>query len=115
MARAFDEAELVERVDNDFAFLAETVQMLTVDGRSLMDHVRRATEAGDAPTLYKSAHALKGMISNFCSATAHACALEVEGMGRGGDLTNAPAAVERLREHLEALTDELLEFVRARS
>ena len=28
VAQSFDEAELLERVDNDVAFLAETVQML---------------------------------------------------------------------------------------
>ena len=115
MAIAFDETELLDRVDNDTAFLGDTVQMLVTDGRALMEEVRRAAAAGDARALNRSAHALKGMISNFCSPDAHECALEVERLGRSGDLSAAPAAVERLHARLEALTAELVEFVKARS
>ena len=32
MPRGFDEQELLERVDNDWEFLGETVQMLATDG-----------------------------------------------------------------------------------
>ncbi len=115
MAAAFDEAELLDRVGNDIAFLGDTVQMLADDGRALMDEVRRAVAAGDAPALGRSAHALKGMISNFCAPDTQQSALELERMGRSGDLAAAPAAVERLQSRLQALTAELLEFVRVRA
>jgi hypothetical protein len=60
MARAFDEQELMDRVDNDLSFLADTVQMLESDGRALMAELKTALAAGDAPAIGGKAHALKG-------------------------------------------------------
>jgi len=115
MATTFDDSELLDRVGNDIAFLGDTVQMLADDGRILMDEVRRAVAAGDAPALVRSAHALKGMISNFCAPDTQQSAFELERMGRSGDLAAAPPAAEQLQGRLQALTAELLEFVRARA
>jgi HPt (histidine-containing phosphotransfer) domain-containing protein len=113
MARTFDETELLARVDNDTAFLAETVDMLTSDGPPLLDQLRRALATGDAPAVGRAAHSIKGMVSNFCAAGAHAAALRVEQFGKSGDLAAAPAAVQTLHEDLDSLTRELLEFVKA--
>ena len=63
MANSFNEAELLDRVDNDIAFLAETVDMLTADGPPLLEQVRTAVNAGDAAAVARHAHALKGMVS----------------------------------------------------
>ena len=115
MARAFDEAELLGRVDNDTAFLAETVEMLTSDGPPLLDELRRALAAGDAPAVGRTAHSIKGMVSNFCATDAHAAAQRVEQLGKSGDLAAAPAAVQTLHEHLDSLTRELLDFIKARA
>jgi len=115
MARTFDEAELLERVDNDTAFLAETVEMLISDGPPLLDKLRVALAAGDAPAVGRTAHSIKGMLSNFCAPQAHATAQQVEQLGKSGDLAAAPAAVQALHEDLDALTQELLEFVKARA
>src|SRR3954467_653182 len=115
MPKLFDDKELLERVDNDWDFLNETVQMLNTDGRSLMDEVRKAADASDAAALSRSAHTLKGMISNFCAPAAHESAFEVEQLGKGGDLTGAPAAVATLATQLEALISELNVFVASKS
>ena len=115
MAKAFDEQELLDRVDNDVGFLAETVQMLATDGRSLLAEVRQALAAGDAAAVGRSAHTLKGMISNFCSPQTQAGAFYVEKLGKSGDLSSAPAAVQMLGDGLEALIAELLDFVQART
>ncbi|MBX3359499.1 MAG: Hpt domain-containing protein [Phycisphaeraceae bacterium] len=115
MAIEFDEAELLDRIDGDIAFLAETVGMLATDGRALMEDVFRAAVAGDGAALGRSAHALKGMISNFCAPKTQGLAFELERMGKSGDLGAAPEIVRRLQERLAALTGELGEFVKARS
>ena len=39
MPAAFDEKELLDRVDNDWEFLGETVQMLSSDGPALIVQV----------------------------------------------------------------------------
>jgi HPt (histidine-containing phosphotransfer) domain-containing protein len=115
VAQAFDEGELLERVDHDLGFLAETVEMLTSDGPALLGEVRASLAAGDAAGVGRHAHALKGMISNFCAADAQAAALEVERMGKSGDLSAAAVAVERLSGLLTALTESLRRFVKARA
>src|SRR5687768_16571201 len=115
MAKNFDETELLARVDNDTAFLAETVEMLASDGPPLLDELRKALAAGDAPAVGRSAHAIKGMVSNFCAGQAQVAAQRVEQIGKSGDLTAAPEAVQTLHERLDFLTRELLEFVKAKA
>lgn len=115
MAQWFDETELMDRLDNDVSFLAETVQMLETDGRALMEQVKAALAAGDAAAVGRSAHTLKGMISNFCAPQAQALALDVEKAGKAGDCAAGAAAAARLEPALEALIGELAEFVKARS
>ena len=92
---SFDQAELLDRVDGDMEFLQESVEMLQEDSVSLLDEIRFAVGASDAPALVKPAHALKGMLSNFCSTMAEACAREVEVKAREGrlDYINALVAV----------------------
>ena len=115
MAINFDESELLERLDNDIAFLGETVGMLTTDGPPLLEQLRAAVGAGDASGVTRHAHALKGMISNFAAPRTQACAAEIEKMGRGGDLAAAGPALGFLQQQLDALTAELVAFVKARS
>jgi HPt (histidine-containing phosphotransfer) domain-containing protein len=111
----FDQNELLDRVDNDWDFLADTVQMLETDGRALMDEIRRAAATADAAALGRAGHAIKGMISNFCSPATHAAAADVERIGKAGDLAAAPAAVETLGARLEELISGLTEFLATRA
>ena len=67
MSGAFDEKALMDRVDDDLEFLKETVTMLDEDGPVLLEELRAAVSARDATALVKSAHALKGMLANFCT------------------------------------------------
>ena len=115
MANNFNEAELLERVDHDVAFLAETVQMLESDGPPLIEQVRVAVVSGDAAGVGRHAHALKGMIANFCAPAAQDAARALEQLGKCGDLAGATPALESLRQHLDALTCELVAFVKAKA
>ena len=115
MARMFEEAELLERVDNDIGFLADTVQMLETDGRALLNSLKAAIAATDAPAIGRTAHTLKGMVSNFCAPAIQATALEIEKAGKAGDCATAAAATMKLEPSLEALIAELGAFVKARS
>jgi two-component system, sensor histidine kinase and response regulator len=114
MDRTFDQEALLERVDGDLGFLEQAVQMLEADGQSLMREVRAALAAQDALAVGRTAHALKGMISNFCSPTAQAAALEVEEAGKADNLVAATTAADQLEQQLQVLIGELVEFVKAR-
>ena len=111
MPQTFNEAELLERVDNDREFLAETVEMLQTDGRALMADIERAVAANDAPAVGRAAHALKGMISNFCAPAAHRSAAEVERLAKGGGVAAAGEAARALETDLAALIAELQQFL----
>jgi HPt (histidine-containing phosphotransfer) domain-containing protein len=111
MATLFDEAELLEQIDHDWEFLGETVEMLAADGPALIREVRQAMVASDAAALGRAAHTLKGMVANFCAPSAQATALELEKMGKAGDLSSAPPVVAALEAQLQALTGQLQALV----
>lgn len=111
MPETFNASELLARVDHDLDFLRETVDMLTADGPGLLADVRRAADAGDAAQVARAAHALKGMVANFCAADAIEGALAVERIGRAGQLAPLPPAIEALQARVERLIAELHHFV----
>jgi HPt (histidine-containing phosphotransfer) domain-containing protein len=111
----FDEAELLERVDNDIPFLAETVRMLSNDGLALLADVQRAITAGEAAQVARHAHTLKGMISTFCAPFAFREATELEQFGKDGDLASAAATARALETDLAALIAQLQSYLRDRN
>ena len=115
MPRTFDEKELLQRVDDDWDFLDETVQMLSAEGPALVEEIRRSAAAGDAPGVARAAHTLKGMISNFCSPAAHASAIAVERIGKDGDLAALPDLLDALQDRLKTLIVDLTGFLATRA
>jgi len=115
MSQVFDDQELLERIDDDWDFLSETVQMLSSDGPKLIGQIRAATAAGDAAGVGRAAHSLKGMVANFCSPATQAAALEVETIGKSGDLSGAAGAVDVLAVRVDALIAALHDFVATRT
>jgi HPt (histidine-containing phosphotransfer) domain-containing protein len=87
--------ELMERIDNDREFLQELVDLFSQDCPVQVQNAREAITKGDAATLQKTAHALKGALGNLGAATASGRAYELEVMGKNGDLS---AANEKLSE-----------------
>jgi HPt (histidine-containing phosphotransfer) domain-containing protein len=105
----------MDRVDGDVEFLEETVAMLDEDGPELLVQIQAAVSARDAAALVKPAHALKGMVSNFCAPLAEAAARELERMGREEQLADVNAAADRARRETDRLREALHEFLRAKS
>lgn len=98
-----DHAALLDRVDGDLEFLEETVELLESDGRQLVEELRSASEAGDQDALVKKAHALKGMVSNFCAETVQREAEEIEYLARDGTLEEIPEKVGRFVSSFDLL------------
>jgi two-component system, sensor histidine kinase and response regulator len=77
----------------------------------LMDRLIAALEAGDAVALRRSAHALKGTISNFPAGPASALAARMERLGQEGDLDAARdgrAALEHEIDRLRAVLPAMI-------
>ena len=109
MSEMFDRAELMDRVDNDAEFLADTVEMLGEESPALFEQLRAALASGDPAALATAAHTLKGMLGNFCAEPAREAAAELEALGRAGGLDGAAEALDRV----ERLTTELDAALRA--
>ena len=107
MSGPFDREELMNRVDGDAEFLAETVAILDEDSPSMLDELRAAAAAGDAERLAMAAHAFKGMAANFCAEAVAATALRLEAMGRDGNVADAEATVATLVEEAAQLSHAL--------
>jgi CheY-like chemotaxis protein/HPt (histidine-containing phosphotransfer) domain-containing protein len=78
--------------------LSELSGMFFDDSGSALTELREAAEQGDAPTVKRVAHALKGGSGNMgAKGMARICA-ELEKAGAFGDLSRAPALVGQLEE-----------------
>jgi HPt (histidine-containing phosphotransfer) domain-containing protein len=112
MPAVFDREELMDRVDHDWEFLDETVQLLHSDGRRLMAEVKSAVASSNAAALSHSAHTLKGMLGNFCAREALETVRALEAMVKNDDLAQGAAAAAALELQFNRLIAALDEFWR---
>ena len=112
MSDAFDENALLEQVDGDVEFLEETIALLDEDSPALLEKIRAAATSRDAAALVTPAHALKGMLGNFCAEPAESAARKLETMAREVRLADVEAAVENVARETERLKAALHEFLR---
>jgi CheY-like chemotaxis protein len=88
---------------DDIELARRLVSIFLQQSPRLMNEIRAAVAAGDAPALRKSAHALKGTISNFPPGPARAVAAKMESYGYDGDLDAARASLSALEQEVERL------------
>lgn len=94
---------LWELVDNDPEFLDVLIQTFLDDCATYMDRIRKAVDEGDADTLVREAHGLKGAVANLQAKPAQEAARRLETIGRIGSMDEAPAALEELEEKIGRL------------
>ncbi len=111
-AEVLDRADLLERVEGDADLLSEMVTLFRQGRPAQLAAVRRAVAAGDARALENAAHALKGMVSNFAARRATEAALQLERMGREGNLLRAAEGFTLLEKEIERLESLLIELSR---
>ena len=103
-----DYARAVDEFEGDEDFLREVIQgfLDTVDGQLTV--LERALTAGEAETVAREAHAIKGGAANLTADALAAAARELENMGRSGDLEKGRellAGLEREYGRLKAHLD----------
>ncbi|HLM47474.1 MAG TPA: response regulator, partial [Myxococcaceae bacterium] len=86
--------ELQEEGEPDI--LGELIGLFLTDAPPQLVALREAAEAGDARSVERIAHTLKGSCGNMGAVGMAALCTELEGMGRSEKLAAAPAGISRL-------------------
>ena len=105
----FDLSVILERLGGDREILQEIAQLFIEDAPDSMAQIRQAIDDRDAGAMEKAAHSLKGSVSNFGVEEAVQAALQLEMMGRDGNLSDAEATFSTLKAEVDKLRDALAE------
>ena len=101
---------LLARVGGDAGLLGAMAAMFLDECPRHISGIRQAVVSHDARSLESTAHALRGSVSNFTARRASQAALNLELMGRDGDLTGSDRALVELEAELERLVPVLEEL-----
>jgi HPt (histidine-containing phosphotransfer) domain-containing protein len=74
--------ELEERLDGDFELFVELSDLFLEDSSTLLSKIEDSILKKDSDALRKSAHTLKGAVSNFSAQKAYDAAYELEIAGK---------------------------------
>jgi signal transduction histidine kinase/CheY-like chemotaxis protein len=103
-------SSLLARVGGDAKLLRSIARTFLKDYPAKLRNIKRAIARNDAPALATAAHALKGAVAIFGADDAVENALDLQQMGRQGNLTPAPASFRKLDEALARLNAKLREY-----
>ncbi len=102
-----DHEEALSRAGGDPALLKEIAHLFLDDYPKLMALLSDAVARGDALGVERTAHNLKGSVSNFGANAPVDAALAIENMGRARELDGASRELQSLERALAALRPEL--------
>jgi two-component system sensor histidine kinase/response regulator len=100
---AFKDRVLRDRFDGDLDLLRLVAATFLESTPPLLSDMRQGIAAGDAGSVSRIAHRLRGSLANFGADKAVEAAFRLERMGVEGDLAEAAAACETLIEGYETL------------
>jgi two-component system, sensor histidine kinase and response regulator len=103
----FDKELALSRVGGDVELLKEIAILFLDDYPKSLIELRAAVHSGDAKRVERSAHGLKGSVSNFGARPAVDAALQLETMGRAQKLVEVEQVLRTLELALAALRPEL--------
>ena len=105
--QVLDRATALARVGGDLDLLKEIAALFLDEYPRALDDIHKAHAAGDAYTLERAAHGLKGSVANFGAAPAVDAAFQLEQLGKAGKLDQIPPHLAALERALALLHAEL--------
>ncbi len=102
-----DVSTLIDGIDGDFELLRELTEIFRVNSSTLLAAMDESIRRGDHLELERSAHSLKGAVSNFTVSGAYNIALAVETSARDQDIVRSKHAYSLLQSELDSLLSEL--------
>ena len=103
---SFDKHKMLKAFADDWEFFKEAVGMFSSDYPPMIDTIRKSITDKDWNTLYRTAHALKGMSGNFQAEDAASAALRLEEKGRDEDFSD-------IEKDFDVLVGELAKLEKA--
>gem|GEM_PF-2294046 len=99
--RVFDDHEAIARYDGDMEVLRMIVESFIQDTPISIDMMAAAFESGDAETLGRKAHAVKGAAAYIGAHRIHDAAMDLEMTRKSGDLTQAMNLLTKAKDEFE--------------
>ncbi len=94
----------------DGSFLRELIEIYLDDTPQRLGELETALAAGDARTMTRAAHTIKGSSSNFGANNLARIALEIELVGKAGNCAPAAAMVPGLKAEYDLVARALKEI-----
>ena len=98
---------ILEAVGGNVKLLARVRDAFTSQSPKLIDSMRTSIAQRNADELYRSAHTLKGAISNFGMGEALDAAIQIERAGRESDFSSAAVILPALETAVRELEDRM--------
>ena len=92
----FDSDELLERIEGDEKLFRDVVRIFVEDTPALISTLGEGISQGDADTVEKAAHAIKGSSAMISAKKLKNLADQLEFMGRGKDLDRAESVYQKV-------------------
>ncbi len=108
---SYDHGMVMERVGGDETLMREIVNIFVEESPVLLNEIEGAINLKDAKKLERSAHSLKGSVSNFSAKKAYDVAYQLEKMGHQGKVDDAQKVFKNLEKEIETLTRELCSHI----
>jgi HPt (histidine-containing phosphotransfer) domain-containing protein len=96
-------AAFLDGLGNDASLARRLVDLFLKESVRMLDDVKRAIEEADTERLRRSAHTLKGAVSNFPAGAAREAAARMEAIGFNGDLAAAREQFPELEQEVNRL------------
>ncbi|MDA8563685.1 Hpt domain-containing protein [Mariniblastus sp.] len=97
----------LRRLGGDRQLFNEFITIFLEDSPTLLEEIRSGLGSNDSAIVEKSAHSLKGLMSNFGAKQCVELALKIELAGRAGSVDDCGSAFTGLEAAHRQLTEEL--------
>ena len=105
-----DRVSLLERVEGDQELLTEMIHLFQEEAPTLLAAMRDALQRGDMVVLERSAHSLKGAVSNLSANATAAAALQLEQDAKNKDAESARGSLVEVERSVKQLLPLLAEI-----
>jgi PAS domain S-box-containing protein len=104
-----DRVSLLERVEGDQELLTEIIHLFQENAPRLLTAMRDALQSGDMATLERTAHSLKGAMSNLSANAAAATAQQLESDAKNNNVESATENIAEVERAVKQLLQVLME------